>query len=216
MNLVILGSPGSGKGTQAVMLARRFSLLHISTGDLLRDAVAAGTELGKQARAFMDRGGLVPDGLVIDLIEETLRSNEGGDGFVLDGFPRTLNQAVALRDLLAGMEKEIRYVIHLDVSEDEVVRRLSLRRTCPSCNRLFNLATDPPSDGSHCDDCGVELIGRKDDQEDVIRNRLEVYRRETLPLLRWYEQNSTVLKVDGERSPSEILEEISRVIADSA
>lgn len=212
MDLVILGSPGSGKGTQALMLAEKFSILHISTGDLLREAVATGTELGRKAQGFMDSGELVPDDLVIDLIAETLRANEGGKGFILDGFPRTLNQAKALSDLLTGMDLKIQLVIYLDVSSEEVVRRLSLRRSCPNCSRLFNMASKPPSDGVHCDDCGEELIIRKDDREDVILNRLEVYRKETFPILEWYEQNSTVVKVNGELSPSDVLGEISRFI----
>jgi adenylate kinase len=198
------------------MLAQQFSILHISTGDLLREAVATGTELGRKAQGFMDSGELVPDDLVIDLIEETLRTNEGEKGFILDGFPRTLNQAKALNELLTGMEMGIHFVIYLDVSSDEVVRRLSLRRSCPSCNRLYNMASEPPADGVHCDECGDELIVRKDDREDVILNRLEVYQKETFPILDWYERESTVVKVNGELSPSEVLGEITRFIENSA
>jgi adenylate kinase len=212
MNLVILGSPGSGKGTQAHMLAQKHSLLWISTGDILRNAVAEGTELGLKAKNFMDSGDLVPDELVIDLIRETLETKEKKEGFILDGFPRTLNQAKALGILLDKTGDLIDSVIYLDVSKEEVVRRLSVRRTCPECNRLYNLATDPPADGSHCDNCSCDLIVRSDDQEDVILNRLEVYREETLPILEWYESRSKVCSVNGEIEPSEVFVEINQFL----
>ncbi len=212
MNLVILGSPGSGKGTQALMLARKYSLLQISTGDILRDAVLKGTELGSKAKSYMDSGGLVPDELVVELIEETLNTSERKKGFILDGFPRTLNQAKALHKLLVGMGEVIDYVIYLDVSKDEVVRRLSLRRSCPNCNRLYNMVSDPPSDGINCDECSSELIIRRDDKEEVILNRLEIYNNETLPILKWYDQKSKVVKINGEMKSSEVLEQIFRFL----
>jgi adenylate kinase len=212
MNLVILGSPGSGKGTQALMLARRYSLLRISTGDILRDAVLNGTELGNKAKGYMESGGLVPDELVVELIEETLNNSEMEEGFILDGFPRTLNQAKALHKLLVGMGEVIDYVIYLDVSKDEVVKRLSLRRSCPNCNRLYNMVSDPPSDGNNCDECNSELIIRRDDKEEVVLNRLEIYNKETLPILKWYDQKSKVVKINGELNSSEVLEQILRFL----
>jgi adenylate kinase len=212
MNLVILGSPGSGKGTQALMLARRYSLLRISTGDILRDAVLNETELGNKAKGYMDSGGLVPDELVVELIEETLNNSEMEEGFILDGFPRTLNQAKALHKLLVGMGEVIDYVIYLDVSKDEVVKRLSLRRSCPNCNRLYNMVSDPPSDGNNCDECNSELIIRRDDKEEVVLNRLEIYNKETLPILKWYDQKSKVVKINGELNSSEVLEQILRFL----
>jgi len=210
MNLVILGAPGSGKGTQSQRLAEAYSLKRISTGDILRDAVAHGTELGRKAQAHMDVGELVPDGLVIDLIDETLECSGGTGGFVFDGFPRTVKQAEALDALLVRTERSLDAVILLDVSEGEVVRRLTLRRSCPECERLYNMESDPPRDGGHCDGCGRELIVRSDDREDVIRNRLEVYRGQTEPIIRWYGEKGAILRVDGEAEPAEVLEQIRR------
>ncbi len=214
MNLVILGSPGSGKGTQAHMLARKHSLMWISTGDILRNAVAEGTELGRKAKSHMDSGELVPDELVIELIRDALETKDRKNGFILDGFPRTLKQAKALGALLDTTGDAIDSVIYLEVSKEEVVRRLSLRRSCPNCNRMYNIATDPPADVSRCDDCGHELIARSDDQEEVILNRLEVYRKQTFPILDWYESNGKVLRVDGELEPSDVFEEINRLLAE--
>jgi len=213
MNLVILGAPGSGKGTQAHRLAEAYALKRISTGDILRDAVARGTDLGREAKAHMDAGGLVPDGLVIDLIEETLESGVRPGEFIFDGFPRTVKQAEALDELLARTDRSLDAVIVLDVSEGEVVRRLTLRRSCPGCERLYNMESDPPGDGVHCDACGRELIVRSDDHEDVIRRRLEVYREQTEPIIRWYGEKGTILRVDGEAEPAEVLEQIRRSIA---
>jgi adenylate kinase len=212
MNLVILGAPGSGKGTQAHRLAEAYSLRRISTGDILRDAVARGTELGMKAKAHMDSGGLVPDGLVIDLIAEALDGDGGHRGFIFDGFPRTVKQAEALDDLLVRTGRKLDAVVLLEVSEEEVVRRLTLRRSCPGCERLYNMESDPPGDGVHCDVCGEELIIRSDDREDVIRKRLEVYRRQTEPIIRWYGEKGTVLRIDGEQGPDEVLAQVRRLI----
>jgi adenylate kinase len=212
MNIVMLGSPGSGKGTQAHMLAEKFSLKRISTGDILREAVMNETNLGKRARIHMDNGDLVPDGLVIDLIAEAV--NEMGDrkGLIFDGFPRTLKQAEALDDLLVRTGRTIDLVIYLDVSPEEVVRRLSLRRSCPGCERLFNMESDPPNDGVNCDVCGRKLIVRSDDREDVIRNRLEVYRQETQPIIHWYDERGKVDRINGEVSAPQVFERICREI----
>jgi len=216
MNLVILGSPGSGKGTQALMLSRKYSLLRISTGDLLRDAVAGKTELGLKAQKHMDCGDLVPDGLVVGLIEETLKSEENNAGFILDGFPRTLNQAKELNTLLDRMGEAIDHVLHLDVPQDEVIRRLTSRRRCPDCKRLYNMVSDPPKDGVNCDECGSELVIRRDDREEVILNRLGVYRKETLPILEWYRDKCDVFKIDGKMKSPEVMDQISRLLESTA
>jgi adenylate kinase len=212
MDLVMLGSPGSGKGTQARMLARRYSLLQVSTGDILREAVFKETSLGKRARSFMESGALVPDELVIGLIGETLEKQVEKGGVIFDGFPRTIKQADALQRLLNGRGERVDLVIYLEVSSEEVVRRLSLRRSCPNCNRLYNVVSDPSADGLHCDECKAELIVREDDREDVILNRLEVYGAKTLPILQWYEEMGEVLRVDGEKDSMEIHSEICRFL----
>ncbi|OGF97047.1 MAG: adenylate kinase [Candidatus Glassbacteria bacterium RBG_16_58_8] len=216
MNLVLLGSPGSGKGTQARLLTATYSLLWISTGDLLRESLKKGTDLGSRAKRYMESGQLVPDDLVIDLIDETIRRRGCRGGILFDGFPRTLKQAAALQKLLDRVGERIDYIIYLDVSNEEVVRRLSLRRSCPKCHRLYNLATEPPSDGVHCDGCGSRLTLRSDDREEVIRSRLDVYQRETFPVMDWYEGKAVIVKVDGERQPSEIQKDIGHTLDERA
>jgi adenylate kinase len=187
LGLILLGAPGSGKGTQAARLAGAYALQHLSTGDLLRDEVRRGTPLGKEAKGFMDAGGLVPDALILGMVRARLE--EGGEkGFLLDGFPRTLGQAEALEGMLDGLGRKLDHALFLDVPEDELVARLALRRSCPGCGRVYHLKVSPPAADGLCDACGQGLIQRLDDTEAVVRERLKVYAASTHPLVEHYEK----------------------------
>ena len=194
MNLVLLGPPGSGKGTQAEFLVQRLGLAHLASGDILRRAVEAGTELGKKAESYMKRGVLVPDEVVIGLILEALKDKTG---FILDGFPRTLEQASALEGALSRQGQAIDRVIYIKVPDDELVRRLSGRWTCRRCQAPYNLDTSPPRQKGKCDRCGGELYQRPDDQPETVRKRLEVYLSQTAPLIDYYRHSGKLAEVDG-------------------
>ncbi|MHA1595492.1 MAG: adenylate kinase [Candidatus Baldrarchaeia archaeon] len=212
MRIILFGPPGAGKGTQAKKLSEVFGIPHIATGDILREEVARGTELGKLAKSYMDRGELVPDDIIIRIIEERLKREDCRNGFILDGFPRTMAQAEALDDLLRRLNIKLDAVINLEVSDDEVVRRLSYRRICKKCGKIYHLMFDPPKEDNICDMCGGELYQRDDDKEEVIRNRLEVYRKQTLPLLKYYEEKGLLININGERSIDEVFNDIIRVL----
>jgi len=195
MNLIFLGPPGSGKGTQAKRIASRLGLLHLSTGDLLREAVKNDTELGRKAQRYMSAGELVPDELIIGLIEEKLRSGEMDSGFILDGFPRTIPQAEALKEMFAKNNRTINQSILLDVSDDEVIRRLSGRFYCPTCNSGYNYPYQLPQKEGICDADGTRLLRRPDDEEEVIKNRLAVYKRQTEPIVDFYRKASLLVTI---------------------
>lgn len=197
MRLVLLGPPGVGKGTQAQRLAQRFGDLRLSTGDLLREAVQQNTPLGGEAKRFMDQGALVPDAVMIGLVREQLTAPRRRAGYVLDGFPRTIAQADALDLLLEELHEPLEAVVSLDVDEDELVRRLSGRRTCPSCNRVYHVESAPSTAGSRCEACGAALVLRDDDRPETVRTRLAVYRAQTRPLLDYYAQRQRLIRVDG-------------------
>lgn len=204
MRLILLGPPGSGKGTHGAWLSERYGVPAISTGDILRAAVAAGTELGQKAKDFMNRGLLVPDSLMIDLIEERLREPDCKPGFLLDGFPRTVPQAEALDGLLDKLGWSLDGVLKLDVPEDEIIRRLTSRRVCSQCGRIFNLVTDPPLEDGRCPDCGGQVIQRDDDREETVRKRLRVYEEQTSPLVDYYGARSLLIPVDGNGAVEEV------------
>lgn len=208
IGLILLGPPGSGKGTQAKELEKRFGFVHISTGDLLRKAVREGTPVGKVAEKYMKEGALVPDDVILNLVNEALSSVTR---FVLDGFPRNITQAKKLEDMMREIGGMIKRAILLDVSDDEIVKRLLARRICPSCGRVYNLITSPPKDDNKCDVCGVQLVKRSDDNEETIRNRLAVYRKETAPLIKYYEEKGILSRVDASRSPEEVFSSIVKV-----
>lgn len=197
MNVVFLGPPGAGKGTQAQLLQQREGLPQISTGDMLRAAIAAGTALGRQARAYIDRGELVPDDVMIRLIEERLRRPDAQRGFVLDGFPRTLAQARALDRVLAAEGRSIDLVAYFDVSDDVIVRRLTGRRVCRKAAHIYHVEFSPPKVAGRCDIDGSALYQRDDDREETVRRRLDVYRRETKPVVDFY-RNRGVFEAVGE------------------
>jgi len=214
LNLVLLGAPGSGKGTQAERIAPAFGLPHISTGDILRAAVKAGTELGATAKRFMDSGELVPDEVVIGIIRERLAEPDAARGFMLDGFPRTLEQARALDEMLDQAGRGLTMVLLIDVPEEELVQRLAGRRACRDCGKGYNVVFDPPKVEGVCDVCGGELFQRDDDNEDTVRNRLAVYRAQTEPLIGYYRGKGVLESVfGGGRTPDQVYGDVERLLA---
>jgi adenylate kinase len=212
LNLALLGPPGSGKGTQAERLQEDLRLPYYSTGNILRAAVRDGTELGRKAKAYMDRGDLVPDDVIIGVIAERIAAHEAEDGFILDGFPRTVGQAEALEARMDELSKRLTAALLIEVSDEEIVRRLGGRRTCPN-GHVFHVEFDPPEQEGVCDVCGADLTVRGDDKPDVIKNRLEQYREKTEPLVAWYEDRGVLERVDGEKDPDEVDEDIRALLA---
>ncbi|PZC52729.1 MULTISPECIES: adenylate kinase [unclassified Mesotoga] len=198
MNVILMGPPGAGKGTQAKRIARKLNIPHISTGDMLRDAVAAGTDLGLKVKEIMDKGLLVPDDLMIDLVRERLAREDTKNGFILDGFPRTVEQAIALDKMLDELNKEIHVALLVDADEEEVVKRISSRRVCPECGKVYNLLTLRPEVEGYCDNDGSKLIQRDDDRPETVRARYRVYSDKTAPVIRYYSgEKGNLVKVDG-------------------
>lgn len=197
MKLILLGPPGAGKGTQAKMLTERFGIPQISTGDILRAAVKDGTPMGVKAKSFMDAGGLVPDAVVIGIVQERLQQQDCGKGFILDGFPRTTAQAEALKLTLKQLGKELDRVVSLEVDVEALVVRLTGRRTCKDCGRGFHVQFDPPQVEGVCDSCGGSLMQRDDDREATIRHRLDVYEQQTSPLIAFYRNEGLLASIDG-------------------
>ncbi|MDR2529802.1 MAG: adenylate kinase [Synergistaceae bacterium] len=215
MRLVLLGAPGSGKGTQAEFLKAEYGCAHISTGDILRRNLKDGTALGLEARAFMDRGELAPDDVVVGMVRERLRGGGGEKGFLMDGFPRTLPQAEALGKILEELSLPLDAALLLRVDEELIVHRLTHRRSCRSCGKIWNLLAMPSGaegEKTPCPECGGELYRRDDDAESVIRNRLLVYHEQTAPLVEWYEKRGKLRIVDAVGSPKEIFTKIGAVL----
>lgn len=196
MKIIFIGPPGSGKGTQAKRLASRFDIPHISTGDMLRDAVADGTPLGQQAAPIMAAGALVPDDLMVGIINERMAKPDARKGFILDGFPRTLVQAEKLDSIVGNGQEPLR-VLQLLVPDDAIVRRITLRRTCAQCGAIYHLENNPPANDSVCDRCGAEVIARPDDTEEAVRKRLESFHRQTMPVATYYKSKHLLREVDG-------------------
>jgi adenylate kinase len=212
MNLILLGPPGAGKGTQAQMIVERYHIPQISTGDILRAAVKEGTSLGKQAKTFMDRGQLVPDEVVIGIIDERLRASDCNAGFILDGFPRTTPQAEALQAILTKIRKSVDHVINIEVDPEELVRRLTGRRTCNNCGGMFHILFHPPQKEGVCDRCGGTLYQREDDGEETIRTRLKEYQKLTAPLIQYYQNKKLLRPIQGVGGQNQIFEQIIRVL----
>jgi len=216
VRIILLGPPGAGKGTQAVHIAERYGIPHISTGDILRANVKAGTELGSQAKAYMDAGDLVPDELILGMVGDRLDESDAKTGFLFDGFPRTVPQAESLETLLNDRSSPLDVVLRLAVPQDEVVRRLTGRRTCQQCGRIFHLVFDPPTTEGRCDDCEGELTQRDDDTEDVVLNRLEVYRAQTEPLEAFYWERGLLRDVEAVGDVNDVQARIDTTLADYA
>ena len=212
MNLILLGPPGAGKGTQAQRIVERYEVPQISTGDILRKAVKEGTPLGKKVKGFMDQGQLVPDQVVIEIIDERLKASDCKQGFILDGFPRTLPQAEALQALLTRIGKSVEHVINIEVDSEELVRRLTGRRTCRSCGAMFHVLLHPPQRAGICDRCGGTLYQREDDQEETIRTRLKEYERLTAPLIQYYRNEDKLRSIQGMGEEAQIFGQITQCL----
>jgi adenylate kinase len=212
VRLVFLGPPGAGKGTQARKLARESGVPQVATGDMLRESVAEGTPLGRQAKAYMDRGALVPDDVIVGLIAERLVQPDAGRGFILDGFPRTIPQAEALDRLLKDLSRPLDLVIFFDISEAELLRRLTGRRSCPACQSTYHLVSAPPRQAGVCDRCGSALVQREDDREETVRKRLAVYNSQTAPLLDYYRRRELLAIISGEGSMEAIRNAIRQTV----
>ncbi len=216
LNLVLLGPPGSGKGTQAKFLSERYHIPHVSTGDMLREEVRNETSLGLKAKEIMDQGGLVSDEIVSAMILKRLDQEDCARGVILDGYPRTVEQAQVLDGILAELGRTLERVILVDVPDEEIVRRLGGRRSCPKCGKVYHLIFSPPADGEHCDVCGVELVQRDDDKEEVIRQRLVQYHEKTQPLVDFYANRSLLATVDGSQDMEAVTTAIVEAIGASA
>ncbi|TNE32680.1 adenylate kinase [bacterium] len=212
MNLIFLGPPGAGKGTQAKRICEKYKLTQIATGDILREHLRNETGLGKKAREFINAGNLVPNDLIIDMMRYEIEKNRSKGGFLLDGFPRTVTQAEALDELLKELNEKLDVAIVLNVPKEELIDRLTGRRVCPQCGTSYHLIFNPPNDDSKCDHDGEILIQRKDDNEETVKNRLDVYEKETKPIIHYYEKKGLAYSVDGVGSVSEIFDRINEGI----
>ena len=215
MRLVLLGPPGAGKGTQSRMLGERIHTPQVASGDLLREAVRDKTPIGIQAKSYMDKGSLVPDELVLKLIEARLNQADAKPGFILDGFPRSVTQAEALAGMLDRRHESISKVIAINVPDDEIVKRISGRRTCRNCNEMYHVIFDPPLNAGLCNKCGGELYQREDDHEDTVRMRLQVYNNETRPLLEFYGRTGLLSQINGVGRLEEIMDRLLAAIGEA-
>ncbi len=212
MNIVLLGAPGAGKGTQAAKLVEAYGIPHISTGDIFRKAVADGTPLGLEAKRYMDAGELVPDSVVIGIVKTRLSESDAASGFLLDGFPRTVGQADALGAALAEDGRALDAVVSVDVDRDALITRLTARRTCKECGAITNVTTDVTAARGECSSCGGEVLQRDDDTAQTVTNRLNVYESQTAPLIEYYRTKGLLREVNGNRAPDDVFAEIRRIL----
>lgn len=213
MKIIMLGAPGAGKGTQAKMIADRYSIPHISTGDIFRANIKNGTELGKKAKEYMDQGLLVPDELVCDLVVDRVQQDDCANGYVLDGFPRTIPQAESLDAALASLGTGVEYAINVDVPDENIVRRMSGRRACVTCGATYHLEHIPPKQEGICDRCGAALILRDDDKPETVTKRLDVYHTQTQPLIDYYTAKNVLVDVDGTKNMDEVFADIVNILS---
>ena len=212
MKIIMLGAPGAGKGTQAKMIAEKYSIPHVSTGDIFRANIKNGTELGKQAKEYMDAGKLVPDELTVKILLDRVAQDDCKDGYVLDGFPRTIPQAEVLEDALNKLGDKIDYAINVDVPDENIVRRMSGRRACLKCGATYHIDHIPPKQEGICDTCGSELVLRDDDKPETVLNRLKVYHDQTQPLIDFYTERNVLKSVDGTRDMKEVFDAIIAIL----
>ena len=212
IQLVLMGAPGAGKGTQAKVLSKKLKLKHISTGDILRQAIKENTPLGKKAKQYVESGRLVPDQLVTRMVIGRLSGNDVKDGFILDGFPRNKQQAIALDNFSSGGNSCAYAVVYLDANEKTLIQRLSGRRLCKKCQAVFHLVNMPPKKDMLCDFCGIKLYQRPDDKEETIKNRLQVYRDETAPVIEYYSKQNRLLRIDANREAKPVLQDTLRLL----
>jgi len=216
MNLILMGPPGAGKGTQAALLARRLNIPHISTGDMFRQAMEQGTELGLKAKRFMEEGKLVPDEVTIGIVKERLQQADCERGFLLDGFPRTVAQADALKDLLASLSRRLHAVLNIEVRRETLLKRMTGRLVCRQCGATYHEEFGPPAQPGVCDQCGGEVYRRSDDTGATAEKRLSVYEEQTAPLIEYYRQEGLLRSIDGEQDVEQVFAEICRIIKEEA
>ncbi|MCM1261109.1 MAG: adenylate kinase [Butyrivibrio sp.] len=212
MKIIMLGAPGAGKGTQAQMIADKYNIPHISTGDIFRENVKNGTELGIEAKKYMDKGLLVPDELTVKILLDRVAKDDCKNGYVLDGFPRTIPQAEVLDNALNELGEKIDYAINVDVPDENIIRRMSGRRACLSCGATYHIEHVPPKKEGICDKCGKELVQRDDDKEETVKNRLEVYHKQTQPLIEFYTKKGVLKTVDGTADMKDVFTAITTIL----
>jgi len=213
MNLILLGPPGAGKGTQAAKIIEKYKIPQISTGDILRAAVREGTELGKEAQKYMNEGKLVPDSIVIGIIKERLQKDDCKNGYILDGFPRTIVQAEELDKMLKEMGSKLDVVISIEVPDEEIIQRITGRRMCKECGAVYHIKYNPPKRDGICDKCNGQLYQRDDDKEETVRARLDVYKKQTEPLKEYYSKQNILKEVDGTGDINKIFEQIDAILS---
>ena len=214
MKIVMLGAPGAGKGTQAKKIADRYQIPHISTGDIFRSNIKNGTELGMKAKAYMDKGNLVPDSLTLELVVDRLNQTDCKNGYVFDGFPRTIPQAEALTGALEAKGEKVDFAIDIEVPDDEIVKRMSGRRACIKCGATYHITVNPPKQEGICDRCGNELTMREDDRPSTVLNRLSIYHKQTQPLIDYYQEKGCLVQFDGTKDVDEVFNDILEVLGE--
>lgn len=212
MKIIMLGAPGAGKGSQASRIAKEYQLPHISTGDIFRANLKEETELGKRAKSFMDKGELVPDDITIAMLLDRIHKEDCKNGYILDGFPRTIPQAEALKEALAKKDEKIDLALDVEASDELIIKRMAGRRTCPACGAIYHIVTLPPKTDGICDRCGADLIQRKDDNEETVKNRLKIYHEVTEPLISYYKKEGILEEIDGAEELDKVFEKVKRII----
>ena len=212
MKIIMLGAPGAGKGTQAINIAKEYHIPHVSTGDIFRANIKNETKLGMEAKSYMDAGKLVPDELTIGMLLSRISEPDCKDGYVLDGFPRTIPQAESLKDALSARGEKIDFAVDIEVPDENIMNRMTGRRSCPKCGATYHVAFNPPKKENVCDECGSELVQRADDKPETVSSRLKVYHEQTQPLIEFYTKEGVLQRIDGTKSPKEVFAAITEVL----